>query len=111
MTSRTTRSLLRSVALPTEHGGWSLTLEPVLLGLIVAPSGAGFALGAAALLAFVARTPSRVALVDRWRGRRLPRTVLAERIAAAELVVLGTLVALAAATAEAAFWWPIRCKA
>lgn len=30
------RSTLRAVAIPTEHGGWSLTLEPVLLGLLVA---------------------------------------------------------------------------
>ena len=29
------RSPLRTVALPSEHGGWGLTLEPVLLGLLV----------------------------------------------------------------------------
>jgi hypothetical protein len=32
------RSRLRSVALPSEHGGWGLTLEPAVLGLLVAPS-------------------------------------------------------------------------
>ena len=41
-----TRPLWRSVAIPTEHGGWGLTLEPVVLGLAVAPSLAGIALGA-----------------------------------------------------------------
>ncbi|NND04465.1 MAG: hypothetical protein HKN91_16945, partial [Acidimicrobiia bacterium] len=39
------RASLRAVAVPTEHGGWSLTLEPVILGLIVAPTGSGVALG------------------------------------------------------------------
>ena len=48
------RPMLRSVALPTEHGGWGLTLEPVLLGLLVAPSVAGLAIGGAAFLVFVA---------------------------------------------------------
>src|SRR5665213_893101 len=45
------RSPLRAVAMPTEHGGWGLTAEPVLLGLIVAPSIAGGAIGAAAIVA------------------------------------------------------------
>ena len=102
---------MRTVALPTEHGGWSLTLEPALLGLIVAPSGAGFALAAAALGAFLVRTPLKVALVDRWRGRTLERTKLAWRVSAAEAVVLAVLLAVAAATAEAAFWWPLLAAA
>ncbi len=101
------RRLARSVALPSEHGGWSLTLEPALLGLIVAPSAAGWALGAAALAAFLARTPLKLALVDRRRHRRLPRTVVAERLAAAEIGVVIVLVALAAATATGPFWLPL----
>jgi hypothetical protein len=101
------RSMLLAVAMPTEHGGWGLTLEPVLLGLLIAPSWSGVALGAAALVAFVARTPMKVALVDRWRHRRLPRTVLAERVAAVELTLLAGLVAVAFATAHDAFWIPI----
>ncbi|MDX2007394.1 MAG: hypothetical protein SFU83_19325 [Meiothermus sp.] len=32
-----TKVPLRSVALPNEHGGWGFTLEPILLGLLVAP--------------------------------------------------------------------------
>jgi hypothetical protein len=101
------RSSLKAVALPTEHGGWGLTAEPALLGLVVAPSVAGGALAFAALVAFTARTPLKVALVDRWRGRRLPRTRLAERVAAAELAVLVALVAVAFATADGAFWVPL----
>jgi hypothetical protein len=105
------RSALSAVALPAEHGGWGLTAEPALLGLVVAPSWAGGALAAAALVAFTARTPLKVALVDRWRRRRLPRTVLAERVAAAELVLLVVLLAAAVATAGGPFWVPLAVAA
>jgi hypothetical protein len=100
------RSMLRSVAMPTEHGGWSLTLEPVLLALLVAWSWPGFALGLAAMLAFVARTPVKVVLVDRWRHRWLDRTRLAARVAAVELIALVMLVMFAAFTADGRFWIP-----
>ena len=98
---------VRAVAIPAEHGGWSLTLEPILLGLIVAPGLAGLAIGGAALVLFLARTPVRIALVDRHRQRRLPRTVTAERVAAAELAAIVALGALAVSTAAAPFWWPL----
>lgn len=100
------RSLLRSVAVPGEHGGWGLTLEPALLGLLVAPTGAGACLAGAALLAFLARTPFKLALVDVARHRRLPRTGVAARVAAVELVALGTLVITAAVLADGPFWVP-----
>jgi hypothetical protein len=95
------------VALPSEHGGWSLTAEPILLGLVVAWSLPGLALGAAAMVAFVARTPVKLVLVDLWRRRWLDRTALAARIAAIELVVFGLLVVYAALAAEAGFWVPL----
>lgn len=98
---------VRSVAVPTEHGGWSLTLEPAVLGLLVEPSAAGLSLAGVALMAFVARTPLKIALIDRLRRRRLDRTRLAERVAGLELVVAAALLALAVATAEQAFWWPL----
>ena len=66
----------RVVALPSEHGGWGLTLEPIVLGLLIAPGAAGVALGTAAMVAFMARTPVKLVLVDRWRHRTLPRTRL-----------------------------------
>jgi len=55
----------RTVVLPREHGGWSLIAEPALLGLLVAPSWAGVALALAGLVAFLARQPLRLFLVDR----------------------------------------------
>jgi hypothetical protein len=101
------RSTLRAVAMPTEHGGWSLTLEPVVLGLLVAWSWPGMVLGVAAMLAFLARTPLKLVLVDRWRGRWLPRSIVAARVVAVELLVLVALVVAAALGADARFWWPL----
>ncbi|MYK77573.1 MAG: hypothetical protein F4016_11625, partial [Acidimicrobiaceae bacterium] len=100
-----TRNPIRAVAMPSEHGGWGLTIEPGLLGLLVAPSLAGACLAAAALVLFVLRTPLELALVDRRRYRRLPRTRLAERVAAAETALLAVLVAVAAITAHDGRWW------
>jgi hypothetical protein len=101
------RSTLRAVAVPAEHGGWGLTAEPVLLGLLVAPSIAGGAIGAAALVAFLARTPLKLVLVDRRRQRELPRTRLAGRVAAIEAAVLAALVMVAALRAGRSWWVPI----
>ena len=82
------RPAWRAVALPSEHGGWGLTLEPVLLGLLVARSVAGVALGVGALFAFLVRTPLKLALVDGRRHRWLDRTKLAVQIGAGELFVI-----------------------
>ena len=79
--------VLRSVALPTEHGGWGLTLEPALLGLLVAPSWAGACLAAAAFVAFLVRTPLKTVLVDRYRRRRLEHGV-ADRVVVLEAISL-----------------------
>ncbi len=101
------RSPLRAVAVPSEHGGWGLTVEPGLLGLLVAPSGAGLALALAAVVAFLARTPLKIAVVDRRRGRRLERTTLAGRIAALEVGLLAVLIGAAVVTASSPFWAPL----
>ena len=97
----------RAVAVPSEHGGWGLTLEPVLLGLVVAWSGAGVALGLAAFTAFLVRTPLKLVAVDFRRGRWLDRSRLALRIAIVELIVLGSAVALAVALAGWAWLAPV----
>lgn len=93
------RAAWRAVAIPDEHGGWGLTAEPALLGLLVAPSWAGAALGVAAFAAFLVRTPLKIALVDRWRHRWLPRSRLAARIAAVECAILLALAGVAASRA------------
>lgn len=100
------RSLWRAVVVPTEHGGWGLTLEPVLLGLVIAFSWSGLAIGLAAFVAFVVRTPLKLAVVDRRRHRRLPRTRVAARTAVLELGVLAALAAVALLGAGAAWLIP-----
>lgn len=72
------RVRLKTVALPNEHGGWSLTLEPAVLGLLVAPSLSGLFLALAATSAFLSRHPFKLVAADRRRGRRFPRTRYAE---------------------------------
>lgn len=102
------RSPLRSVAVPAEHGGWGLTIEPALLGLLVRWSVPGLCLALAAVVAFVARTPLKVLLVDAHRGRSLERGRLARRVLALEAVVLVALAAVATARAASPrFWWPL----
>ncbi len=98
-------SLWRQVSVPSEHGGWSLTAEPAVLGLLVAWSWPGLALGVAAMLGFVARTPVKVVLVDRWRHRWLDRSRLAARIAAVELAAIALLAVLAVAGASNRWFW------
>lgn len=96
---------LRPIALPTEHGGWSLLAAPILLGLWVAPSPAGAWLSLAALGAFLTRQPLKLALADWRRGRRYPRTTWARWFA----VIYGglTLLAFVAAWFMAAYpFWP-----
>lgn len=98
---------LKAVALPSEHGGWGFTLEPVLLGLLVAPSGAGLGLGLFALAAFFTRHPLKLWLSDQRRGKTFPRTALARNFA-----LLYGLLALAGLTLavlwEAGpFWIPL----
>jgi hypothetical protein len=95
---------MRLVALPVEHGGWGLLLEPIALGIAVAPTAAGTLLGLAALGAFLARHPLKIALADRRRSVRYPRTVWAERFA--QLYGLVAVVAFVAALrlASAAVW-------
>lgn len=76
-----TRSGVRSVALPAQHGGWGFLTEPILLGLLTAYSTAGLSLSLAAASLFLLQHPLLIALKDRQRGRRFARTRLAERFA------------------------------
>ncbi len=100
-------SPLKSVALPAEHGGWGFTLEPILLGLSLAPSPAGLGVGVMGLFAFLAHHPIKLALADLRRGHRYPRTGLAARMGLiyAALAALGLL--LAVSTARAPFLLPL----
>jgi hypothetical protein len=83
------RVVIRSVALPSEHGGWGFLLEPILLGLLVAGSVSGILLAISAVGVFLIHQPLKVALKDRLKRRRPVRTIWAERF-----VVIYGLIAL-----------------
>ncbi len=51
----TRRICIRPIALPVEHGGWGLLFEPIVLGLLLAPSPAGLFISLGATGAFLAR--------------------------------------------------------
>lgn len=101
------RAQLKRVALPTEHGGWGLVSEPALLGLLLAPSLAALGLAVAGFGVFLARHPLKLALKDALRGKRYPRTVLAWKVTAGYGLLALVGLALALATARAAFWLPV----
>ena len=95
----------RAVAMPSEHGGWGLTLEPVVLGLLVGWSGAGFALGIAAFTAFLLRTrPSWWRSISAWT---LAGPIYEWRCGSrcVELVVLGCCVAAVVTSAGSGRGW------
>lgn len=92
-----------SVFLPKEHGSWSLALEPVLLGALVAPTAAAGALSAAALAGFFARRPLRSSIEADASGRR--RTARAMLAFFCVIAAAGLLEAVALAGLTAL--WPL----
>jgi hypothetical protein len=94
---------IETVFLPKEHGSWSLALEPLVLGLLIAPSPAGGALATAAFAGFLARRPLKTALTTDRPARR--------RTAALTLAALGCLattgLAEAAMLGGVAALWPL----
>lgn len=104
MTQQTTN--IRAVALPAEHGGWALIVEPVALGLLVAPSVGGLFIGAGALAAFLARHPLKLAIGDRRKNRILNRTSFADRFALLYVSMAIVFFTLALATLPREFLLP-----
>jgi len=96
-----------SIFLPKEHGSWSLALEPVALGLFVAPSWAGGALAMAALAGFFARRPLKTAFSPAPSSRRAAaRTTL---VLLGTLAVAGVVETLLLGAPRAL--WPLWCAA
>jgi hypothetical protein len=106
LTARPTINI-KTIALPASHGGWGFLLEPLLLGLWVAPSVAGLWLGMAATGAFLAQQPLKLALSDWRKNRRYPRTTWAERFALLYLSIAAIGFVLALLTAAGSFWLPL----
>jgi hypothetical protein len=93
---------IRNIAIPTEHGGWGFIFEPIVLGLLVAPSWSGLLIALAAFSGFLARQPMKYAMVDRSRDREVARTPVAVRFfilyAALAVAFFTTAIALGGTT-------------
>lgn len=85
----------KSVALPAEHGSWSLVSEPILLGMLIAPTWTGVALVAAAFALFLFNRPFKIYWGDSRRGRTYERTHVARRYA----LIYGTIALIATLSA------------
>jgi hypothetical protein len=101
--------VIRSVALPSEHGGWGFLIEPILLGLLVAFSWQGALLALAATGVFLIHQPLKIATKDRLKGRQPPRLIWAQRfvIGYGLMAIVPMLILLATTSAE--FLVPIAC--
>ena len=92
---------------PTEHGGWGFTLEPVLLGTLVAPGLPALGLAIATFATFLARRPLRIAVADWRHDRRLTRTDVAAGSVVGLAVIAAAGLGLAVLTSSEPFWWPL----
>jgi cytochrome b561 len=68
---------LRQIALPTEHGGWGILLEPLVAGLAIAFSPAAPWIALLTIGAFLARQPLKVLITDRLGMRNHERAAAA----------------------------------
>ena len=98
---------LKAVALPAEHGGWGLLMEPILLGLVLAPTAAGLAVAVAAIGAFLLHHPLKLTLQDARRRTLYPRTRIAIRIGLAYLALAVGGLGAAWAAGEPVFLVPL----
>src|SRR5262245_52217481 len=87
------RFRLKGLALPNEHGSWSILLEPLVAGIAVAPSAAAPFIGLLFVAGFMAHQPLRVCLTDLRNGRKMPHTTSA--VALAGFFVVVALIGLA----------------
>lgn len=67
------RIRLKAIALPSEHGGWSFLLEPILLGMLVTPTLTGVCFSIAATAGFLLRHPLKLFLRNRKQRPRSRR--------------------------------------
>lgn len=91
------------LALPKEHGSWSLALEPVAFGLLVAPTGAGAGLAMAAVSGFFLRRPLKL-LLSHKNDPRQPLALVG--LAILSLIGLAGLL-LAVRYGAVGGWWPL----
>ncbi len=91
------------LVVPKDHGSWSLALEPVAFGLLVAPSAAGAALAVAAVSGFFLRLPLKVLLSGKGDSRQALAALESALLFAAGQT--GLLVAVLLGVPGG--WWPL----
>ena len=90
------------LVVPKDHGSWSLALEPLAFGLLVAPSAAGAALAVAAGSGFFLRRPLKMLL----SGKNDSRQALAA-LESANLFASQTGLLVAVLLGVPGGWWPL----
>lgn len=65
---------LKQIALPTEHGSWGFLFEPLLAGILIAPSITSIWFAILLIGAFLTRQPLKIYLNDFQVKRNLPQT-------------------------------------
>src|SRR5437868_2650234 len=73
-------ALAKSVALPVEHGSWGFLLEPLVAGILLAPSIASPWITMLVVGGFLLRQPLRFLIPDLMAKKNLPRTAYAKKI-------------------------------
>lgn len=89
--------------LPKEHGSWSLALEPLALGLLVAPSKAGIPLAITAVAGFFLRRPTKLL----FQPKPDPRRPLATACVGALFLIAAAALLLTAKWGEFTNLWPL----
>lgn len=98
---------LTSIALPAEHGSWGFLLEPIFIGLLIAPSIGGLFLSLATVGAFLARFPMKIWVMNLLRKRVSPRVTLSKRFTLFYASLSLIFFALALTTSKSNFLIPI----
>src|ERR1043165_5528321 len=95
-----TKIPVKSIALPIEHGAWGFLFEPLLTGLLIAPSLAAPFILLLVSGAFLTRQPLKFLAGDLLQKKRLPRMELALRF----VLIFGGIAA--AGLIGCLFWAP-----
>lgn len=98
---------IRSVALPAEHGSWSLWLEPALLAMLVAPSAPGITFVLMGFCFLLLHQPLRIVLIDVNRGKRYDRTRLAATFLVLYIAMAGAALGVTLAQLDASVFIPL----
>ncbi|MDP3981094.1 MAG: YwiC-like family protein [Chlamydiota bacterium] len=98
---------IKTIALPKEHGGWGLLLEPVIVALVLCPHGSAFLLAVSFICAFLMYYPLKIATEDTLKHQRTPRTMLAYQFSALYgfIALVGILYVFI--NSKSLFWIPL----